>query len=562
MRLQVKTGLAFLPSALTKDPGKKAGVREWGLFLLLAAAVSMIALFLGIMADSTYTNLEMFSAGQGHVMLTMFLVVAVILTLVFGVFYILSSFFYANDLPLLVPLPLRPAHIIISKFIVVLVNQWVTLAPVLAPALIVYGMRAPVSSDYWVKAPMVLVLTPLPVLAVASLFSILLMRLVGRSRQRDWLVVGGTLLGITIGIGSQIVSGTIMEGMDPEQLQALADGLAAGVAKYMPPALWSTEALRAGAPAAGMGYMALNAGLAAASVAVLWLVAERVFFRGLQASWGAPSVKKRRPRREGAPAGRWARRASAMAEPRPAFASLLWREWAIIWRTPIFALNTLLAMVLLPVFGTVPLLIGGSPPPEMLELIAELAMDPAAKNVGAGIGIGVVAGFALFSNIGSTAISREGRQIWVSKTIPVPPALQLISKVAFGAAASFVGAAPVGIALGVILKFGLGQWLLWAAGGAGAAAAVNAVALHIDMWRPKLDWTDPQLAIKQNFNVIISMLGAAAVTILGGFVGFMLFSAGPAAVPVGVALYFIAAAALAVAGLYYRADAAYRSFGG
>jgi len=124
-------------------------------------------------------------------------------------------------------------------------------------------------------------------------------------------------------------------------------------------------------------------------------------------------------------------------------------------------------------------------------------------------------GFIIFSSgmnlVGSTSVSREGSTFWISKMIPVSPVEQAAGKLRQSVQVCMVTIAATSAILLFYLKFSL----LRVAGiiviSALASLFLQAVGLMIDMARPKLIWTNPQEAIKQNMNGFLGMLAAFAL---------------------------------------------------
>jgi hypothetical protein len=75
----------------------------------------------------------------------------------------------------------------------------------------------------------------------------------------------------------------------------------------------------------------------------------------------------------------------------------------------------------------------------------------------------------------------------------------------------------------LVLKFSAGQTLLVLVLGLLGAAPINVVNMLPDLFHPKLLWTNPYEAVKQNMNVLLAMV--LAVVLIGVDVAFTLILA-------------------------------------
>mgnify|MGYP000870023652 FL=1 len=110
-----------------------------GFLLLMGLALMPFEIGLIGFFNQFYTLLE--TTNQEPVLLTMAVLGGQLMVLLFGLFYLLSTFYFSGDLKLLLPLPLRPRDIIGAKMAVVLASEYLTLLPFIAPIFIVYGIR-------------------------------------------------------------------------------------------------------------------------------------------------------------------------------------------------------------------------------------------------------------------------------------------------------------------------------------------------------------------------------------------------------------------------------------
>jgi len=118
------------------------------------------------------------------------------------------------------------------------------------------------------------------------------------------------------------------------------------------------------------------------------------------------------------------------------------------------------------------------------------------------------------NGVSSSTFSREGRQFWISRVIPVSPREQVSAKFLHSYLISVLGVVTASLVSVVILHLKAGILAKAIVLALTLAIPLTALGMIIDLARPLLDWTNPQKAIKQNLNVLLAM--AADVGVLTG----------------------------------------------
>jgi ABC-2 type transport system permease protein len=470
-----------------------------------ALAITMLVLmllgagpFVGTLTSSYYAVYQLGAQhGQGELVLTLAMLAGMAAMLFFGFFQLISTFYYSKDSNLLVPMPIPARTILIAKFIGVMVVEYLTLLVLVGPALVIYGAQAGPGALYWPKALLIFLLLPVLPLVVAALFAFVLMRVTNLRRSRDLFRMIGGAIGLFLAIS---INRLMNQGMrDPSALinaVAMPGGLVDLVGQRVPPVIWATRALAA---SAGAGSQALNLVLFLLAVGVgfglLAWAGELLFWGGLI---GSGEGQRRDPKASAAALQRSGAERSALQ-------ALLSREAKLLLRTPVFVLNSVIPLVVLP-FAMAP---------AVGQLKAALGQGALQQNPRL-VGLAAVAILCFLNaagNIAATAVSREGPYIWISQTAPVPPRTHALAKLLF---ANLFALLPMALIAGVGFYAGLwhgGSLVGFILVGLLAVTALNAAALTIDLIRPLLKWEDPQRAIKQNvnglFGLLIGVLGAA-----------------------------------------------------
>ncbi len=436
--------------------------------------------------------------GQQGALLTFGLLAGQFLILIFGFYYVLSAFYFSRDLDLLVSLPVSPAQVLLSKFSVVVVNEYLTAAPIVVPMLVMYGLQAKAGPSYWITAALVYLLLPIIPLALVSLLVVVMMRFVNVSRKKDALIIVGSLIMMSGAIGLQFALRK-MPGAGPGQ-QALIQffnegGLVQKIGAHFPPSIWATRSL---APMEGRSALLpflLYAVVSLALFGALFIAARAFFYRGLL-GLGEVTARKRRLTRAGLSA--------RLSSGRKPVRAIFLRELRIMNRTPIFLLNGVLSVVLIPIlFILMAGAGGGASGGDAMQIILLLgSANPAA----------VILGSALFMTVcgclngtAASAFSREGAHFWMSQVIPTPPAVQVKAKFLHSYAIACLGVLGAAVAAVLVIKAKTVHVLLALPIALAASALLTALGMIIDLLRPLLKWTNPQKAIKQNLNVLIAL---------------------------------------------------------
>jgi ABC-2 type transport system permease protein len=197
-------------------------------------------------------------------------------------------------------------------------------------------------------------------------------------------------------------------------------------------------------------------------------------------------------------------------------AAIYRREWKLLLRTPVYVLNGLAGSIIGPMLILIAFAAQGQS--EEGRMLSELLSNPASVVPVSLGGLGLMLFTAGMNIVASTAISREGQTFWVAKMIPVTPKEQVMGKFLNAFAIALIGVAVSGIIMLLFLKVSVPRVLIMMILAAVGAAALTAIGLIIDVIHPKLNWSSPTEAMKQNLNGMVAIL--VAFLFIGMIAGF------------------------------------------
>ena len=116
--------------------------------------------------------------------------------------------------------------------------------------------------------------------------------------------------------------------------------------------------------------------------------------------------------------------------------------------------------------------------------------------------------------IASSSFSREGAKYWIAKIIPYSIKQQAFAKFLFSTSISTIGIVINCLIFKFYFQYDFIQITWIALFSIMFAVLWNLIGIFIDMKRPKLDWTNESEAIKQNINVLLSIVLCICISIL------------------------------------------------
>lgn len=487
----------------------------WQPILVLIAIITGFGVFAFFFLQVAYSLVQTGNYyGQPEIVYTIAILGTQVLLLIMGLFLVISAFYFSDDLSILVPLPIRPAHILTAKLVTVVVNEYLTSLFLFVPAALAYVRLIGGSIAHFLSLAIVFLLTPVLPLVISALAALGLMRVINR-RHRDLLMVIASLVFVVIILGLNFTLQSSVGNTNPQaylqQLFTSRYGLIQAIGNRFPPAVWATEAIAQAGSFEGLLNMVYFVGITAAGLAVLWQIAGRLFFAGLIGGDEVVRRRKKFSQRE------W----TDQTEANSVFSALFWREWKLFIRTPIFAMNGFLGALIMPIAMIFPLIAQGQ--------LRKLTTALQTTDQNAAIAVLVVAALIMFmgsiNTIASTSISREGKFFYISKMIPVPAELQARAKLFHGFIGAVVSLVPVTVAYVILAKPSLINLVSAVLIGLAGTMMGMAFGLYVDMRVPHLKWTNPQQAVKQNFNAVAPMFLLIVVIWAAAILAFKLFTA-------------------------------------
>lgn len=468
------------------DPKKKgrAVLRSVMVILIILASLGSV-IYLEYLI---YTGLD--RIGMPALLPALAITASTAFTLILGLFQGLSELFQGKDAPFLAVLPLTSRQVFAARLTTLYVSELGLDAAICLPAFTLYAAGTGSALPAAVTALPVLLLLPLIPLSLVAVLSSLLMRVSAFSRHRESIVMFlSVILAVAYSVGV-----TMMNAGDTDPAKALLslmsqEGMLNRLSGFFPPVLWATRGFTGDA---GMllFYAAVSLALAAGVIA---LAGPGYLNQALSGTEKTVVRKKSRG------AFGWKRNGALM--------TLHVLEWKELLRTPAWAYNSLIGVLMFPLMICVGVVTGVSNAEvsgglDGLRRLLE-TVDPGYTAL---VAAGVLMMGSMVNPAVSTAVSREGGRWPFALTLPVRPKTRFLAKMLVGLEINLVCSFMIALVAWFVVRMNV-LWLL-------AALAVSflvglasaALSLWVDVLRPRLTWASEMEAIKKNFNQVFGML--------------------------------------------------------
>ena len=421
----------------------------------------------------------------------------------FAIFLVPSIYYFSKDVETLLALPLQPWVIVASKFVVTVIYEYFTILFFAVPVLVAYIEKVQPAFGFYPILCIVILLIPVVPLILSSILIMLVMWLIPFAKNRDFFNYLSTFFALALAIGINVLAGSASTISQDVLLNLLMQGnnsLTRIFTYVIPNIRYGVEAM------VQIDYVQLliYVGMVAAAILLFIFIAQIVYFRGAIGINETSASRKRL-------------KSSAYAKSTLSgnvLATYTFKELKLLIRTPIYFMNCVSTVVLLPVILSVSMIPAMQSTGELDQILSQIPWNRPELGIYV-IGIGACIGWGMTSLnlITPTSISREGTNAYFMKYIPVPYFTQLTAKVLSGLSISLLGILLILIPAAFFIRLPWNLTLMALVSAILASIFMNYLGMIVDVIRPKLVWEQEASAVKQNLNAFFTMVPAFALSV-------------------------------------------------
>lgn len=490
------------------DNSKKKSKKGLSIFVLIV----LVAFVMGSLGIPIIFALDSILevAPLEKVIISLILPLAGITTIIFAVFSVVSVFYLSKDSEYLLPMPISGKDIMMSKFIVSLMNEYYILFMFILPCLIGIGVGIDASSMYYIYTAIIFLFLPVIPSSIVALIILVITKFTGVVKNKDLFMYVSMFLILSFALGYNFIIQEFIT-IDINNVGATFESLENELLPYFkmifPFYNSASDALINYDNLNGIFSLVTFISFNFASLLIIYIIGDNLYLKTLTTTSGS---KKKNKNTE-----------NIKIKNTSVVRMLIKREWTIIKRTPVFMLNIVVIVFLMPIIFCVSFLAAYTMGDEAVmlpgvEQIAEFLDNPMVYF----IVLAVVVFFTSFSVAAATAISREGSNAWVMKVIPVSAFKQVSVKVLFASIIDLIGVLIVSIIPIIILKVPVYYVASVLVPLTIIVFLLNYFNIYLDLSRPKIKWSEESVAVKQNMGSLFSILltiAISAIFALGAF---------------------------------------------
>ena len=175
-----------------KKSGKILRIICYGILLIYLMGI------FGFMSYGLITTLM--QVQQESMFIGIFLIALAMLTLIQSIISATNVFYFSKDLDYILPLPLKPRDILISKLNVILVTEYVMEIIFAVAPIIVYGILTSAGPMFYIVALLVLLIFPIIPILIATFIIMIIMSFSKGAKNKDRFRLIAPILGIIIAL--------------------------------------------------------------------------------------------------------------------------------------------------------------------------------------------------------------------------------------------------------------------------------------------------------------------------------------------------------------------------
>ena len=238
---------------------------------------------------------------------------------------------------------------------------------------------------------------------------------------------------------------------------------------------------------------------------------ERLFFDGLIGNLEISASKGKRGKKV---------ELEELTKLNPPFIAIGLKEIKMLIRTPIYLLNSIVGVIIVPIIIVISTFMNGK------ESLGSLNMLIGDKSyITTLFGIGMITLFGVMNCVGCTTFSREGKSFWIQRTMPIKEKDQIFGRILSSLFVQVIGIIALIGGISFITDITLENifWITFL--GLIGSIPMTELGMIVDIFRPLLDWDNPQKAMKENLNVLIAIGIGMLYVFVVGFLAYKLLMA-------------------------------------
>lgn len=476
------------------------------LYILLGAYLMGIFAFLSYGLISTLKQ-----ANQESMFIGIFLLGLALLTIIQSIISSTNVFYFSKDIEYILPLPLKPKEILISKLNVILITEYIMEIIFAVTPITTYGIITLQGPMFYIISLLVLIVFPIIPILIATFIIMIIMSFSKRFKNKDRFRLIAPLIGIILAvIMSFSLSGTTNYS-EEDLLNSLkqANSMVEMVSDNLP---IIKPAINAIVNSSFVEFLKLL-GITLILYIVFILIGNKIYFRGVIGNLSSGTKKGKEVKLKKI-------KTNSIGK------SYIIKEFKVLLKKTIFFIQCVLPSVLMPIIflGIFIVTLNTNNSQEALNEFKSVLGIYIETPIGLAIIISVTEFLTSMLYVAPTVISRDGQNAIFMKYIPISYYKQLIYKgipnIFFGTITSTIVIAFIYILAKPSLLFLLTVFI------------INLILLIlqtllmelVDLRKPKLEWTTEYAVVKQNLNllwpVVLNLLEIGIILIISILLNF------------------------------------------
>lgn len=472
---------------LQEQSSKKSKI---SMTIFVSLAIIYVIGVLGYLCYETINTLK--SINQEQVFLSICLIASIGVTFFRTILTSLNVLYFSKDIEFLLPLPIKPIKIVLAKFNVMLVSEYITELITFVVPFAIYGYVTGANFIFYIHSLLVFLFLPIIPMLISIGIIVIIMKFTKFLNNKDIVQYLSVFLTIALVIGIQFINTSsnnqVTNFMIANKLIEI-NGLVDVFSQYFFTLRQGIDAIIKPGIEGLINILFLAIESILAYITVAYLVSKIYIQSAIEATFSGIKSKKRKK-------NKFNKQSIGI--------SYIKKEFKTLFRNPVFFLQCVLPSILFPFIFSIPLYktISDSGE-EQIEAIKQAILEVSQNSMGIGIILLIINFMYMFNFISVTAISRDGENSIFMKYIPIDLHKQCKYKIVPSIALNMV---PLIYVIGIIKLFV--PEILWLTIielfviGLVCNIVISYLSILIDLVRPKLHWTSEYSVVKQNMNML------------------------------------------------------------